>query len=144
MEYRKPLRKDVLSSCAETRPDDGVDPRTYFRKPSHQRTNRKALQLCQQIAQTLGQVIGWESGDELLAGLTVLSAEPAPDSRRVLVTVCAPPAGGDPDRRDASNEILERLARAAGRLRTEVAGAIHRKRVPELVFRVVGPEEVQP
>jgi ribosome-binding factor A len=158
MKFRKPLRKQILSSCDEIRPDDGVDPRTFFRNPSQKRSNRKALQLCHQIAQTLDQVLGWETGDELLRALTVLSVEPAPDSTRVLVTVCAHPVAtsglacqatgeaacgfdlGGPD----TNQILEHLSRAAGRLRTEVAQTIHRKRVPELVFRVVGREEVRP
>jgi ribosome-binding factor A len=126
--------------CDEIEPDDGVDPRTFFRKPSRKRTNRKALQLCGQIAQTLSSLLAWESGDELLRSLSVEAAEPAPDSTRVLVTVSVPANVGDVNR----GRVLEHLHRATGMLRTEVAAAIHRKRVPELIFHVVRRGEVSP
>jgi ribosome-binding factor A len=134
MKPKKPSHRQILSSSNEIGPDDGVDPRTFFRQPSRKGTNRKALQLCGQIARTLGWVLAWESGDDRLRGLTVVAVEPAPDSTRVLVTVCpqATCEAADP------GQVLERLYRYAGKLRTEVAAAIHRKRVPELVFRVSG------
>jgi ribosome-binding factor A len=126
------------SSCDEIGPEDGLDPRTFFRPSARKRTNRKALQMCGQIAQTLSSVLAWESGDDLLRNLWVESVEPAPDSTRVLVTVCAPVAVEGVE----AGLILERLHRASGKLRTEIAAAIHRKRVPELVFRVSGRGEV--
>ena len=138
MKIKRPSQNDLLSSCDEIRPDDGVDPRTFFRKSGRQRTNRKALQLCGQIAQTLSAVLAWESGDELLQCLMIESVEPAPDSTRVLVTVSVPAGGVD------AGAVLERLHRAAGRFRSEIAAAVHRKRVPELVFRVARRGEVTP
>ena len=87
MKSKKPSRRQMLANCSEIRPDDGVDPRTFFRKSGRKATNRKALQMCGEIAQTLNWVLAWESGDELLQTLTVESVEPAPDSTRVLVTV---------------------------------------------------------
>jgi len=39
--------------------------------------------------------------------------------------------------------VKERLGRVSGYLRTEVAQAITRKRVPTLVFEVLPPEIVQ-
>ena len=70
------LRHDVYSheEGTELQPDDGVDPWTFFKKPSRRGANRKALQLCSQIAQTLTSVLDWETGDERLRGLTVQSA----------------------------------------------------------------------
>jgi ribosome-binding factor A len=94
--------------------------------------------MCGEIARTLGMVLGWESGDPLLRELIVEAVEPAPDSTRVLITVSLPC-----ESRFGYGEILNRLLRATGRLRTEIAAAIHRKRVPELTFRVVGRGEVR-
>ena len=136
MKSKKPSRRDILSCSSEIGPDDGVDPRTFFRKPSNWKTNRKALQLCGQIARTLSRVLAWESADELLRSLTVESVEPAPDSTRVLVTVSSSASAATQD----AAQLLERLRRATGKLRTEVAASIHRKRVPELIFRVLGRE----
>jgi ribosome-binding factor A len=85
-------------------------------------------------------VLAWESGDELLRNLMVDTVEPAPDSTRVLVTVALPAHGPGAD----PHLVLERLNRLSGKLRVEVAAAIHRKRTPELIFRVAGPGEVHP
>jgi hypothetical protein len=87
MKFKKRLPEQIRSSCNEIQPDDGVDPRTFFRKPSRKGANRKALQLCSQIAQTLTSVFDWETGDDRLRGLAVQSVEPAPDSSCVLVTL---------------------------------------------------------
>jgi ribosome-binding factor A len=122
----------MLSSCAEVGPDDGVDARTFFRKPAHRPANRKALQMCGEIARTLSLVLSWESGDDLLRSLTVEAVEPAPNSTRVLITVSV-----QIDSPIDRSEVLSRLQRSSGRLRTEVAAALHRKRVPELTFRMM-------
>jgi ribosome-binding factor A len=136
MKPRKASLRQLLSSCAEVGPDDGLDPRTAFRKPSGKVTNRKALQLCGQVARTLNLVLGGECADDLLRSVLVESVQPAPDSSRLLVTLCPAPSAETTD----PATVLEHLHRAAGRLRAEVASAIHRKRAPELMFRVVTVE----
>jgi ribosome-binding factor A len=57
------------------------------------------------------------------------SVTPAPNSARLLVTVrrTAPVDGAI---------VLEHLQRARARLRTETVAAIHRRRAPDLLFRV--------
>jgi ribosome-binding factor A len=104
------------------------------RTGSH-KDSRKAKQLCRQVAETLDLVLSGDSRDELLQSLHVLSVVPAPNSSRMLVTVSADLPPEDYNRR----KILERLDEQTGRLRAEVAASIHRKRVPSLVFHVVGP-----
>ena len=52
--------------CAELGPDDGIDPGTLRPADRHRVTNRKALQLCEQIAHTLGSVFAGECADDLL------------------------------------------------------------------------------
>jgi ribosome-binding factor A len=100
------------------------------------RGDRKALQLCRQVADTLGQVLSGECDDDLLRSLQVVTVAPAPDAAQLLVIVA--PALAD-DRLDPA-EVVQRLALHSGRLRCEVAASITRKRAPRLAFQFVsGP-----
>lgn len=110
-----------------------------MRKPAESRTglDRKALQLCHQVAETLEAVLA-ECGDSLLQGLRVLDVEPAPDATRLLVTVAV--EEGPPDAKLDINRVHEHLTRASGHLRSEVATAITRKRTPMLVYRLAAPD----
>ncbi len=96
---------------------------------------RKAKQLCRQVADTLDLVLSGDCRDQRLQSLQVISVVPAPNSSRLLVTVSVDLPSEEFDRQ----EILELLDRQTGRLRGEVAVSINRKRVPSLVFHVVGP-----
>lgn len=131
MRFKNPLHKQLFSYCDAPGPEDGVDPRVVSRHGPRKVKNRKALQLCGQVERTLAWVLQGECGDDLLRDLLVASVVPAPDSTRLLVTVYPGPAAGT-----APGDFLERLHRAYGKLRGEVAAAIHRKKVPELIFRV--------
>jgi ribosome-binding factor A len=64
--------------------------------------------------------------------LQVLSVEPSVGSARLLVTV-----GLDPASPAGSEQAIVCLERASGKLRCEVASAIHRKKAPELAFCVI-------
>ena len=138
MKRKQPSHEDLLSSCGEIGADDGADPRVFFRKDSEKKINRKALQLCGEVAKILSQVLAWELGDDLLEQLQVEAVVPAPDSSRLLVTVSLQGLAGA----DTPADIMERLRRSTGRLRMEVASAIHRRRVPDLVFRLEVRKEV--
>jgi ribosome-binding factor A len=92
---------------------------------------RKTLQLCRQVERTLNYILAGECDDDVLRDFTVASVEPAPDASRLLVTV-VPNLAGSYD----LPLVLEHFERATGMLRTFVATAIHRKRAPELTFRV--------
>jgi ribosome-binding factor A len=127
MPFRKVSRRDLLRACAEAGPGDGLDPR-YDRPDSpHKVANRKAVQLSGQVADTLALVLAGDA-DDVLRDLLVVAVTPAPNSSRLLVTVAA---DADPD------AVRGRLDRARARLRGEIASAIHRRRVPDLTFRVV-------
>jgi ribosome-binding factor A len=132
MKRKQPSRNDMLSSCANLGPDDGIDPRIYFRKTSEKKVNRKALQLCREAARALGHALAWEMGDDLLSQLQVESVVPAPDSSRLLVLVSLPARPGT----ITADQVRERLRRVTGRLRAEVAAAVCRRKVPELAFQV--------
>ena len=140
MKRKKLSPGDMRLSCAEIGPDDGVDPRVFFRKRSEQKTNRKALQLCREVLRTLSNVLSWEQGDALLRSLQVDAVVAAPDSSRLLVTVSQPAGCHEA----GVEQILERLQRVRGKLRAEIAAAVNRRRVPDLTFRVAEATEVKP
>jgi ribosome-binding factor A len=134
MTLDKRTRDKMLAHCGEVNDDDGVDPREYFKTPrSRKQEDRKARQLCAQVAQTLSLVLAGEFHDELLHNLQVVSVKPAPDATQLAVAVRADVPGTLVD----PCEVLDRLNGVSGRLRTEVAAAITRKRAPKLVFQVI-------
>jgi len=101
-----------------------------FRKEPPRRPGRKALQLCKQVSHVLTYLLG-ECRDEVLQSLYVDRVEPAPDDKRLLVTVQLPADAPPPD------NVLARLFNQIGFFRSEIAAEIHRKRVPELAFRCI-------
>ncbi|HXY34935.1 MAG TPA: hypothetical protein VEI07_11955 [Planctomycetaceae bacterium] len=145
MKHKGPSRKQLESLCAEVNPDDGLDPKVFSRRskrpwPSREKNpvHRKTLQLCSQVADTLNLVLSGECADEVLQCLQVVSVTPAPNAAQLLVLVTA---SGDlaPD----PARVLKHLAAASGRLRTEVAGAIVRRRAPTLVFQYLGAQRTK-
>jgi ribosome-binding factor A len=100
------------------------------------RADRKSLQLCRQVSQTLDEVFA-ECRDDALRSLRVVAVEPAPDAGRLLVTV-TPDVGYLPGGPNPA-AIMDHLARASGHLRAEVAHAITRKRTPTLFYRLASP-----
>ena len=136
MTLDKRTRERMLACCGQIHEDDGVDPREFFRTTrTHNKENRKARQLCRQVAETLALVLSGENADELLGSLCVESVAPAPDSSRLLVMLRA----DLPSERFDRAGLEERLAASRGRLRCEVAAAITRRRTPVLIFNVLGP-----
>jgi len=128
----------LLAYCDEIHEDDGVDPREFFKpKRNYEKQDRKAKQLCRQVAETLSLAISGDCHDETWQSLHVLAVEPAPDSSRLLVTVCADAPQEQFDRQS----ILDLLSEQMGRLRCEIAATITRKRVPNLMFHVISSTE---
>ena len=132
MPFRRPSKKRLRTFCAEVSPEDGTDPRDWLKGLHGPKSDRrKASQLCGQVGEALALALA-EQSDDTLNGLEVVGVEPAPDTKQLLVTVRAL-SGGPSD----PTEILEALARGSGRLRSDVAAAITRRRVPTLTYRVV-------
>jgi ribosome-binding factor A len=134
MSQDKRAREQMLAHCSSIHEDDGIDPREFFKTDRRSRkVNRKALQLCRQVAETLEQMFSGETGDEVLAGLHVSSVVPAPDSSRLLVTLVA----AFDDRQFDLRAVEKKLADSRGRLRSAVAMAITRRKTPVLAFDVI-------
>lgn len=164
MRYRFPSNKQTRRLCAEPGEDDGLDPRLGARRSSRggrsrhhggsgpafgpgsgpgskaPAVDRKAAQLCRQVAVTLDEVLA-ECRDDVLRDLHVLEVAPFPDASRLLVTV-APVDAGAPDS-PGPVAVLDHLQHAGGHLRREVAAAVTRKRAPLLVYRLVDPDGVE-
>jgi hypothetical protein len=130
MSKKRLSRRDLQTLCSELAPEDGQDPRLDPRSSSGKVANRKALQLCGQVAETLAVFLAG-CGDDVLRDVVITSVVPAPNSSRLLVTVTVSAAEAQPE------QVLACLQRALPRLRVEVGFAITRKRVPELAFRVM-------
>jgi len=91
MTFRRPSKKRLRTFCAEVSPEDGTDPRDWLKGLHGPKSDpRKARQLCGQVAEALSLVLASEPNDAL-RGLDVASVEPAPDTKRLLVTVRALP-----------------------------------------------------
>jgi ribosome-binding factor A len=128
MASRRFSRKPPADLCSEWTADDGTDPRFSRERPQGKVSNRKALQLCRQVERALSVLLE----GEILRELTVQSVVPAPDSRRLLVMfVYHGPESV------ASADVLAALHGYSARLRGEVAASIHRRKTPELSFRVL-------
>lgn len=127
----KKTREQLQAYCGRLGEDDAIDPREFSKaRQVRNRQNRKTLQLCKQVAVTLELILSGEFGDEHLQSLEVLSVTPDPNASQLAVTV------RPMDKAVGVDETTARLEAVAGRLRSEVAAAITRKRAPRLVFRV--------
>jgi len=92
---------------------------------------RKTMQLCKQVQRVVSSVLA-ECADAHVSQLSLLGVEPAAGTIVLRVAVVAFNADGET--LAAARDALDRLRPY---LRMEVAAAISRKRVPELVFSVV-------
>ncbi len=99
--------------------------------------NRKDLQLCRQVFDALTYAFA-ELDDPIVDDLALASVMPAPNGSRVQVILVAM-------RDDIDCDVALSVVREhAEDLREEVAAEITRRRVPELVFRVVRRDPMQP
>ena len=134
MNRKKPSRRQMQSLCADIHADDGVDPKQFFKPGKRSKgADRKTLQLCSQVADTLNLVLSGECADEFLQCLHVVEVRPAPDASQLLVLVSPSAVGPCPD----PVTVLTHLAAANARLRGEVAASIRRRRAPKLMFQLV-------
>ena len=99
------------------------------------RPDRKTLQLCGQVRKTLDYVLSGETGDDLLRQFYVADVIPAPDASRLLATLAPIDPHADLD----AGAVMEKLGFAQPMLRSAVARAINRKKVPDLTFTLAGP-----
>jgi ribosome-binding factor A len=152
MRHHSPTKAQMRGLCAELGEDDGLDPHWSMRRTGHSaRTHhagpgpqgrpadRKACQLCRQVAVTLDEVLA-DCGDGVLQDLRVVGVAPFPDASRLMVTVASVDGKAESDH--GPETVLEHLQHASGHLRCEVAAAVTRKRAPMLLYRLAHPATV--
>ena len=93
--------------------------------------------MCRQVQRRLDIALGGELQDPVLQGLWVNAVRPEPGGRSLLVQVIV---------NEASRvaQVRTHLDAARGLLRSEIAGALHRKRTPHLHFVVMPVEALTP
>ena len=128
---KRPSRTQVLSACERAGPGDGLDPRLDRPDPERGEAGHKTLKLCGQVARTLSDVLAG-LGDPVLRGLGVASVQPGRGKGRLLVTLALLPSSEPAP----AETLAAHVAGAVGVFRAEVAAAIHRRKLPELVFRL--------
>lgn len=82
------------------------------------------------LRRELETIISFEMEDPRLANVTVTDVDVARDLQMARVYV----ALLDPDRRE--QDVLEGLERAKGYIRSQIAGRVQLRRLPDLVFRI--------
>lgn len=99
---------------------------------------RKTEQLCRQVERRLSLVFAGELEDPILVGLVICSvtAIAGPSLLKVEVQL---PSESDGVHRDAAI-VLKKLAAATQWLRSEIAGAISRKRTPQIIFSLASSD----
>jgi hypothetical protein len=141
-------RNDRLQRDIRTRPDDGmrewvasprsgdgIDPKEEKRQQARRQRKRKPDYSTQRLAKQVFDALclGSSLTEIGLEDFTVTGVQPLGGSGQFLVEIqsVAPLSAFDP------LEAEERLRLASGKIRFEIAGYLHRKRVPELKFRVI-------
>ncbi len=117
-----------MSSIRDSDRDDDPDLRPG--RARRRLADHKTLRLCRQVLEALQIGLAGECGDDVLQQLFVASVDPGADPSKLEVTVELPPEL-NPD------DAMARLEKAKGLLRTMAAQAISRKKVPDLIFRIV-------
>lgn len=131
MPSRKRNVDELRALCAQLYPDDGVNPREDKRRDTQQKKHdRKLQQLCKQVANTLQLSLTELATSGALAGAHIREVRPAPNAGRL----CAVVVVNETRNISAAESLLERHR---GRLRTEIAMAISRRKTPELTFEVI-------
>jgi len=96
------------------------------------------LQLCKEAARALEATLACDCRDPILNDVDIVSVTPGGSNQlSVAVAYAGEDAGVD------AEEVLARLSGVAGFLRSEVARAVNRRRVPELRFIVLPKGGVQ-
>ncbi|MGY8766879.1 MAG: hypothetical protein ACKVH8_00440 [Pirellulales bacterium] len=95
--------------------------------------DRKTLQLCNQVFETLSMVLSGEFDDDILLNLEVTEVELMGSASQMLVSLRML----SPMPEVTLVEIMDKLQEVEPDLRMEIAAGINRKKTPKLFFRVL-------
>lgn len=126
-------RKKWAPSPEELGMDAGADPKLFFYAREERKINYKAQQVSKEVERTLSFILNSNQAGEILQSLNLLYVEPLPNSSHLVVVV----SPGYAKASWSESEILTALHNASGWIRKEIGHSLHRRRVPELSFRVL-------
>lgn len=109
------------------------DAEVYFGEAGSEGALRKERQLCREAFEAIGLALA-TLDDATWLDIELVAVEPAPDASRLAVVVRSSGTM-------AADDLERKLEHIAGYLRSELASALQRKRVPGLTFRIAPPEE---
>lgn len=126
---------DMRGLCESPGPDDGIPPLIQARRWERQRRKKPGHhqhQLCKQATRAIDASILCDCGDPIFGHLGPCRVTPLGRGNELLVTFEIEPID-----LESLERLRARLEAVRGLLRSAVAGAIHRKRVPGLRIVVV-------
>ncbi len=119
--------------CAEVGTEDAVDPLYLARqREENQHNKRKIRQLCRETERLVSLVLSGEVSDPLIQDLQVLHVSPESNGPYLMITLCHPNLCNT----NLETQILTRLQRLEGYLRSVITQSVCRKRVPRLKFKL--------
>lgn len=136
MTRRKRFPKSQLRSLAgkvEQPSSEDID--SLVHQVTEPKIDRKALQLCRQIQRELSLILSGELDDDRVRDLLVMSVSPFPHTNLLLVTLQA----GQVCSHEELLALDSVLTQHKPLIRSEIAAAIHRRKTPDLCFRVINP-----
>ena len=110
-----------------------ADEARFFFDLESVRPDHRVRSLCRQALEAVSLALADANLDERLEGSWVVSVDPGPGPERLLVSIALPRGSSGTKAESALQALVEKRPW----LRSELAQAIHRKRVPDLAFRVV-------
>ena len=140
MDNPKHKPEEILEYCDVINSDDGVSTYELAKKRRKQQrsasfSNRcryRLSQLCGQVRRGIDDAFWCDLCDPLLSDLRTIEVKPIEGSSALIATVVSPETD-----METISLIHERLMLARGIIRASVAGVIHRKRVPQIQFRII-------
>ena len=137
MKKNRQWRKQASALCAETRPEDGVDPRLLAKQETHKTDHHQTDRLCKRVSQVLAQIIQGELDDPLFFDVEIIDVKPTNSGQYLLVEI----GHNQPGLENSRQELMSALNQLQGYMRAQIAQSINRKRVPVLKFQYVGSLE---
>lgn len=121
--------------AGNNQPSNLEDVDALIHRATSPKIDRKALQLCKQIQRELSLILSGELDDDRVRDLMVMSVSPFPHTNLLLVTLQT----GQICTQDELLTLDSALTHHKPLIRSEIAAAIHRKKTPDLCFRVINP-----
>ena len=135
----KSIDADLFELCDELRSDDGISPaeiqkrkQSELRRQNRSKPNHHAQQLCKQVLHVIDDALICECCDPILEDLRTISVQPKAGSSALEVVFATSECN-----LARISEMHAALKHVNGLLRSAVGGSIHRKRVPQLNFKIV-------